>query len=78
MSWDSRCVERRPEVRALARTGQSVALKEGEEVRSYLLLATSCDGTLALWDANVRITQARANSPVEWHAWQYSARRIAK
>jgi phage/plasmid-like protein (TIGR03299 family) len=32
---------------ALARTGQSVALKGGDEVRGYLLLATSCDGTLA-------------------------------
>ena len=32
---------------ALARTGQSVALKGGDEVGGYLLLATSCDGTLA-------------------------------
>lgn len=32
---------------ALARTGQSVALRGGDEVRGYLLLATSCDGTLA-------------------------------
>jgi phage/plasmid-like protein (TIGR03299 family) len=32
---------------ALARTGQSVALKGVDEVGGYLLLATSCDGTLA-------------------------------
>lgn len=32
---------------ALARTGQSVALKGCDEVGGYLLLATSCDGTLA-------------------------------
>ncbi|MFJ3483539.1 DUF932 domain-containing protein [Pseudomonas sp. NPDC090202] len=32
---------------ALARTGQSMALKGGDEVGGYLLLATSCDGTLA-------------------------------
>jgi phage/plasmid-like protein (TIGR03299 family) len=32
---------------ALARTGESVALKGGDEVGGYLLLATSCDGTLA-------------------------------
>jgi phage/plasmid-like protein (TIGR03299 family) len=32
---------------ALARTGQSVALRGGDEVGGYLLLATSCDGTLA-------------------------------
>lgn len=32
---------------ALARTGQSVALKGGDVVNGYLLLATSCDGTLA-------------------------------
>lgn len=32
---------------ALARTGQSVALKAGDEIGGYLLLATSCDGTLA-------------------------------
>lgn len=32
---------------ALARTGQSVALKGGDEVGGYLLLATSCDDTLA-------------------------------
>lgn len=32
---------------ALARTGQSVALKGGDEVGGYLLLATSCDGSLA-------------------------------
>lgn len=32
---------------ALARTGHSVALKGGDEVGGYLLLATSCDGTLA-------------------------------
>jgi phage/plasmid-like protein (TIGR03299 family) len=32
---------------ALARTGQSVVLKGGDEVGGYLLLATSCDGTLA-------------------------------
>ncbi|WNC11136.1 DUF932 domain-containing protein [Pseudomonas coleopterorum] len=32
---------------ALARTGQSVALKGGDHVGGYLLLATSCDGTLA-------------------------------
>lgn len=32
---------------ALARTGQSVALKGNDVVHGYLLLATSCDGTLA-------------------------------
>jgi len=32
---------------ALARTGQSVALKGKDTVHGYLLLATACDGTLA-------------------------------
>ncbi len=32
---------------ALARTGQSVALKGRDQVNGYLLLATACDGTLA-------------------------------
>ena len=32
---------------ALARTGQSSALKGNDLVQGYLLLATSCDGTLA-------------------------------
>ncbi|HHL0998659.1 TPA: DUF932 domain-containing protein [Pseudomonas aeruginosa] len=32
---------------ALARTGQSTVLKDNDQVDSYLLLATSCDGTLA-------------------------------
>lgn len=32
---------------ALARTGQSVSLKGNDQVNGYLLLATSCDGTLA-------------------------------
>ncbi|AYX34636.1 phage/plasmid-like TIGR03299 family protein [Burkholderia pseudomallei] len=32
---------------ALARTGQSVALKGNDTVNGYLLLATACDGTLA-------------------------------
>jgi phage/plasmid-like protein (TIGR03299 family) len=32
---------------ALARTGQSTALKGNDVVKGYLLLATSCDGTLA-------------------------------
>ena len=32
---------------ALARTGQSTALKGNDQVHGYLLLATSCDGTLA-------------------------------
>lgn len=32
---------------ALARTGQSVALKHTDRVEGYLLLATSCDGSLA-------------------------------
>lgn len=32
---------------ALARTGQSVALKGNDTVHGYLLLATACDGTLA-------------------------------
>jgi phage/plasmid-like protein (TIGR03299 family) len=32
---------------ALARTGQSATLKGNDEVSGYLLLATSCDGTLA-------------------------------
>lgn len=31
---------------ALARTGQDMKLKGGDRVKSYLLLATSCDGTL--------------------------------
>jgi phage/plasmid-like protein (TIGR03299 family) len=31
----------------LARTGQSTALKGNDQVNGYLLLATSCDGTLA-------------------------------
>lgn len=32
---------------ALAKTGQSTALKGNDQVNGYLLLATSCDGTLA-------------------------------
>lgn len=32
---------------ALARTGQSTVLKGNDQVNGYLLLATSCDGTLA-------------------------------
>lgn len=32
---------------ALARTGQSTTLKGGDEVNGYLLLATSCDGSMA-------------------------------
>lgn len=32
---------------ALARTGHATALKGNDQVNSYLLLATSCDGTLA-------------------------------
>ncbi len=32
---------------ALVRTGQSTALKGNDQVNGYLLLATSCDGTLA-------------------------------
>lgn len=32
---------------ALARTGQSAALKNDDVVEAYILLATSCDGTLA-------------------------------
>ncbi|WP_455885310.1 DUF932 domain-containing protein [Pseudomonas spelaei] len=32
---------------ALARTGQAVTLKGNDQVNGYLLLATSCDGTLA-------------------------------
>ena len=32
---------------ALARTGQQATLRGGDTVRGYLLLATSCDGTLA-------------------------------
>lgn len=32
---------------ALAKTGKSVALKGDDQVNGYLLLATSCDGTLA-------------------------------
>lgn len=32
---------------ALARTGQAMALKGNDQVSGYLLLATSCDGTLA-------------------------------
>lgn len=32
---------------ALARTGQETVLKGGDKVKAYLLLATSCDGTLA-------------------------------
>lgn len=32
---------------ALARTGQEALLKGGDAVKAYLLLATSCDGTLA-------------------------------
>lgn len=32
---------------ALARTGQETALKGNDRVKAYLLLATSCDGTLA-------------------------------
>ncbi|RKS12231.1 phage/plasmid-like protein (TIGR03299 family) [Pseudomonas sp. WPR_5_2] len=32
---------------ALARTGQETALKGNDQVNGYLLLATSCDGTLA-------------------------------
>ena len=32
---------------ALAKTGQEMMLKGGDKVKGYLLLATSCDGTLA-------------------------------
>ena len=32
---------------ALAKTGQETLLKGGDQVKAYLLLATSCDGTLA-------------------------------
>ena len=32
---------------ALARTGQDAALKDNDQINGYLLLATSCDGTLA-------------------------------
>jgi phage/plasmid-like protein (TIGR03299 family) len=32
---------------ALAKTGQSTLLRGGDKVNAYLLLATSCDGTLA-------------------------------
>lgn len=32
---------------ALARTGQGTVLKDNDQVNGYLLLATSCDGTLA-------------------------------
>ncbi|MEH6459730.1 DUF932 domain-containing protein [Chitinimonas sp. JJ19] len=32
---------------ALAKTGQETVLKGGDRVKAYLLLATSCDGTLA-------------------------------
>ena len=32
---------------ALARTGQGAAIKGNDQVNGYLLLATSCDGTLA-------------------------------
>jgi len=32
---------------ALARTGQAAVLKGGDQVKAYLLLATSCDGSLA-------------------------------
>ena len=32
---------------ALARTGQGIAVKGNDQVNGYLLLATSCDGTLA-------------------------------
>jgi len=32
---------------ALARTGQGTALQDNDRVNGYLLLATSCDGTLA-------------------------------
>lgn len=32
---------------ALAKTGQETMLKGGDQVKAYLLLATSCDGTLA-------------------------------
>lgn len=31
---------------ALAKTGRDLTLKDGDKVKSYLLLATSCDGTL--------------------------------
>lgn len=34
---------------ALARTGQGAALKGNDQVNGYLLLATSCDGTLWTW-----------------------------
>ncbi|PRP69182.1 hypothetical protein BUE93_18585 [Chromobacterium amazonense] len=32
---------------ALARTGQETQIRSGDQVKAYLLLATSCDGTLA-------------------------------
>lgn len=40
---------------ALARTGQSVALKGKDTVNGYLLLATACDGTLATTAAFVSV-----------------------
>ncbi|NMG31769.1 DUF932 domain-containing protein, partial [Aromatoleum evansii] len=53
---------------ALARTGQSTALKGNDQVNGYLLLATSCDGTLA--------TTCMACSRFSGHiAWQHVSRR---
>ncbi|OIT16259.1 hypothetical protein BL243_12290 [Ralstonia solanacearum] len=47
---------------ALARTGQSVALKGRDEVNGYLLLATACDGTLATTAVHTSIRVVCANT----------------
>jgi hypothetical protein len=47
MNGNRRGAERRRKFWALARNGQSSALEGNDLVQGYLLLATSCDGTLA-------------------------------
>ncbi|WP_181710086.1 DUF932 domain-containing protein [Acidithiobacillus ferridurans] len=46
-SWKKEPPQNPGRFRALARTGEETLLKGGDRVKGYLLLATSCDGTLA-------------------------------
>lgn len=67
---------------ALARTGQGAALKGNDQVNGYLLLATSCDGTLAttVTPTTVRVvcnntlTIARRHQPSDQGAAQHPLR----
>ncbi len=51
---------------ALAKTGQDLKLKGNDLVKSYLLLATSCDGTLC---TTAQFTSLRVvcNNTCRWH-----------